>query len=416
MDTLIKLQEIAVHMALEPAEEVGAAGRMPERKGERERGGKGDPFSPSPPLPCGLPSNTAERRAAAKAAALGVTHVHLPNGRLMPLLKTMMTTACERDCHYCPFRAGRSQTRRITFTPDEMAKAFMDMRRAGAVDGLFLSSGIIGGGVRAQDKLLDTVDIIRRKFDYRGYIHLKIMPGAERDQVLRAAQLADRLSINLEAPTPQRLAALAPGKQFAAELLTPLGWIEQFRRERPAHENVKGRWPSSVTQFVVGAVDETDVELLSAVAHLNRTASLQRAYFSAFRPVADTPLANRAAEDPWREHRLYQASFLFRDYGFDLEEMPFDAAGRLPLDTDPKRAWAAANLREAPVEVNRAAREELLRVPGIGPKGAAAILRARRQATLRSVGELRQIGVRTKDIEPFVLLDGRRPEYQLRLF
>ena len=250
MDTLIKLQEIAVHMALEPAEEVGAAGRMPERKGERERGGKGDPFSPSPPLPCGLPSNTAERQAAAKAAALGVTHVHLPNGRLMPLLKTMMTTACERDCHYCPFRAGRSQTRRITFTPDEMAKAFMDMRRAGAVDGLFLSSGIIGGGVRAQDKLLDTVDIIRRKFDYRGYIHLKIMPGAERDQVLRAAQLADRLSINLEAPTPRRLAALAPKKQFIEELLTPLRWIEQFRRERPAHENVKGRWPSSVKMCI----------------------------------------------------------------------------------------------------------------------------------------------------------------------
>lgn len=427
MDALIKLQEIAVHMALEPAEEVGRLPAEPGgamgRKGEREKGGANHPFSPSPlppfsssPLPCGLPSNTADRRAAAKAASLGVTHVHLPNGQLMPLLKTMMTTACERDCHYCPFRAGRSGTRRVTFSPDEMAQAFMDMRRAGAVDGLFLSSGIIGGGARAQDKLLDTADIIRHKFGYRGYIHLKIMPGAERDQVLRAAQLADRLSINLEAPTPQRLAALAPKKQFAAELLTPLRWIEAFRRERPAHENVKGRWPSSVTQFVVGAVDETDVELLSAVEHLNRAAGLKRAYFSAFRPVEDTPLENRPAEDPWREHRLYQASFLFRDYGFALEEMPFDAAGRLPLDTDPKRAWAAANLREAPVEVNRAAREELLRVPGIGPKGAAAILAARRQATLRSVGELRQIGVRTKDIEPFVLLDGRRPEYQLRLF
>ncbi|CUS06318.1 conserved protein of unknown function [Candidatus Promineifilum breve] len=428
MDTLIKLQEIAVHMALEPAEEVGRL--PPEAQGGRGAGVQGRtdvlsaspllPRSPAPlpsaPLPCGLSSNTADRKAAAQAASLGVTHVHLPNGRLMPLLKTMMTTACERDCHYCPFRAGRSQTRRVTFSPDEMAKAFNDMRRAGAVDGLFLSSGIIGGGVRAQDKLLDTVDIIRHKFGYRGYVHLKIMPGAERDQVLRAAQLADRLSINLEAPTPQRLAALAPKKQFIDELLTPLRWIEQFRRERPAHENVKGRWPSSVTQFVVGAVDETDLELLSAVAHLNHTASLQRAYFSAFRPVADTPLENRTAEDPWREHRLYQASFLFRDYGFDLEEMPFDAAGRLPLDTDPKRAWAAANLRHAPVEVNRAAREELLRVPGIGPKGAAAILRARRQATLRSVGDLRQIGVRTKDIEPFVLLDGRQPEFQLKLF
>ena len=147
-----------------------------------------------------------------------------------------------------------------------------------------------------------------------------------------------------------------------------------------------------------------------------REAGLKRAYFSAFHPIVDTPLENHPAEDPWREHRLYQASFLLRDYGFDLEEMPFDERGRLPLDTDPKRAWAVANLREAPVELNRAEREELLRVPGIGPKGAAAILQARRRATLRSVGELRQIGVRTKDIEPFVLLDGQRPEYQLRLF
>ncbi len=423
MDTLIKLQEIAVHMNLEPAEEVGAGGRVPLEakggKGEREKGHSSaplPPFSPSPPLPCGLPENPGERRAAAKAAALGVTEVHLPNGRLMPLLKTMMTTACERNCHYCPFRAGRSATRRVTFSPDEMAKAFIDMRRAGAVDGLFLSSGIIGGGVRAQDKLLDTADIIRHTYGYTGYVHLKIMPGAERDQVYRAMQLADRLSINLEAPTPERLAALAPKKQFADELLAPLRWMETIRREEPPERGWKGRWPSSVTQFVVGAVDESDLELLSATHHLTRAASLKRAYFSAFRPVSDTPLANRPAEDPWREHRLYQASFLFRDYGFDLEEMPFDARGRLPLDTDPKRAWAEVHLCERPVEVNRAEREELLRVPGIGPKGAAAILRARRRATLRSVGELRQIGVRTKDIEPFVLLDGRRPEYQLRLF
>lgn len=428
MDTLIKLQEIAVHMDLEPAEEVGGQGRGAERRsrgaGERRsrgaeemrRGGAAN-FSgvPAAPLPCGLPADPSERRAAAQRSSLGVTHVQLPNGKTMPLLKTMMTTACERNCNYCPFRAGRNY-RRVTFRPDEMAKAFMDMRRAGAVDGLFLSSGIIGGGVRSQDKLLDTADIIRRKHGYSGYIHLKIMPGSERDQVYRAMQLADRLSINLESPTPERLASLAPKKQFIEELLTPLRWMEEIRRERPPHESVMGRWPSSVTQFVVGAVDETDLELLSATHYLTRQASLKRAYFSAFHPIHDTPLENRPAEDPWREHRLYQASFLFRDYGFDLEEMPFDERGRLPLDTDPKRAWAVANLRERPVEVNRAEREELLRVPGIGPKGAAAILAARRRATLRSVKELRQIGVRTKDIEPFVLLDGRRPEYQLRLF
>ena len=161
---------------------------------------------------------------------------------------------------------------------------------------------------------------------------------------------------------------------------------------------------------------EGDLDLLNVTHCLTRRAGRRRAYFAAFRPIEDTPLGDRPAENPWRQHRLYQASYLFRDYGFDLEEMPFDDDGRLPLDTDPKRAWAEANLRETPVEVNRAEREELLRVPGIGPKGAAAIIAARRRARLRSVGDLRQIGVRTKDIEPFVLLDGQRPVYQLKLF
>ncbi len=409
MDTLIKLQEIAVHMGLEPAEE--AQGGW----GAGERGRAPLPLSPAPPLPCGLPSNAAERKATAQQNALGITHAQLPGGGTIPLLKTLLTSACERNCAYCPFRAGRNY-RRVTFSPDEMAKAFADMRRAGVAEGLFLSSGIIGGGVRAQDKLLDTVDILRRKHHFNGYIHLKIMPGAERDQVYRAMQLADRLSVNLEGPTPARLALLAPKKQFVEELLTPLRWIEEIRRERPSREGWKGRWPSSTTQFVVGAVGESDLELLNVTHYLTRQAGLRRAYFSAFRPIDDTPLSDHPAENPWRQHRLYQASYLFRDYGFDLEEMPFDDDGRLPLDTDPKRAWAEANLRETPVEVNRAEREELLRVPGIGPKGAEAILAARRRARLRSVGDLRQIGVRTKDIEPFVLLDGQRPTYQLKLF
>ena len=404
METLIKLQEIAVHMDLEPAEEVGRLPAAPTTP-------------PDAPLPCGLPAapqRPSDRRAA-KMNDLGVFHAALPNGGTIPLLKTLLTSACERNCTYCPFRAGRNY-RRTTFRPDEMATAFMDMRRAGMVEGLFLSSGIIGGGVRAQDKLLDTIDILRHKHHFGGYVHLKIMPGAEHAQVVRAMQLADRVSVNLEGPNPARLSVLAPKKQFVEELLTPLRWIEAIRRERPPREGWRGRWPSSVTQFVVGGAGESDLELLHATSYLTREAGLRRAYFSAFRPVSDTPLEHLPAENPWRQHRLYQASFLFRDYGFDLEEMPFDAGGRLPLDTDPKRAWAEVHLREAPVEVNRAEREELLRVPGIGPKGAEAILAARRRARLRSVGDLRQIGVRTKDIEPFVLLDGHRPDYQLRLF
>jgi len=339
----------------------------------------------------------------------------LPNGQKIMLLKTLLSSACERDCFYCPFRAGRD-FRRATFKPDEFANLFSKLTQSGAAEGVFLSSGLANGGVTTQDKLLDTAEILRKKHGFRGYIHLKIMPGADRDQVFRAMQLADRVSINLEAPNTRRLALLAPQKMFMDELLQPLRMVEHIRRTQPGHKGWNGRWPSSTTQFVVGAVGESDLELLSATHHLIRAAGLKRAYFSAFRPVSDTPLSDRPAENPWRQHRLYQASYLFRDYGFDLDEMPFDDDGRLPLYTDPKRAWAEANLRDAPVEVNRAEREELLRVPGVGPKGAAAILAARRRARLRSVGDLRQIGVRTKDIEPFVLLDGQRPVYQLKLF
>jgi predicted DNA-binding helix-hairpin-helix protein len=204
-------------------------------------------------------------------------------------------------------------------------------------------------------------------------------------------------------------------KEFTEELVRPLQWIEEVRRNQPQYLGWNGRWPSTVTQFVVGAVGESDLELLSTADYLYRHLRLGRTYFSAFRPIADTPLEEHAAENPWREHRLYQASFLLRDYGFDMEEMPFDDDGKLPLAVDPKMGWAQHNLLEQPVEVNRAGRESLLRVPGIGPKGADAIVRARRQGKLRDVQDLRQIGVVTTRLAPFVLLDGRRPARQLRL-
>ena len=404
METLVKLEEVAVHMHLEPAEET--------------------PPLPKPPAPdasvapCGqiiTAPTTKPQTLADKRAALGITYAAMPNGRKMPLLKTMLTSACERNCNYCPFRAGRNY-RRTTFKPEEMAQTFMNLYRAGLAEGLFLSSGVIGGGVKTQDKLLATAEILRHKHQFRGYLHLKVMPGAQQAQVERAMQLASRVSVNLEAPNDGRLAELAPMKQFEAELLRPLRWMQAVRQNQPQHLGWNGRWPSSTTQFVVGGVAESDLEILSTAAFLFQNAGLQRAYFMAFNPVPGTPLENHPAENPWRQHRLYQASFLFRDYGWELEEMPFNPDGSLPLDADPKLAWARANLAHEPVEVNRAERPELLRVPGIGPKSANTILRARRQGTLRETADLRKLGVSTKRLEPFVLLDGKRPTYQLKLF
>jgi len=346
------------------------------------------------------------------------TFVHpaqLPNGQNIKLLKTLLTSACERDCYYCPFRAGRD-FRRATFKAEEFASLFMNLRKVGAAEGIFLSSGIAGGGIRTQDKLIDTADILRHKLGFRGYIHLKIMPGAEKSQVERAMQLADRLSVNLEAPNTERLKRLAPHKTFMEELLQPLKWIDQIRSEQPAYKGWKGRWPSTVTQYVVGGSDESDLELLTTTHWLHKNVRLKRAYFSAFSPIRDTPLENKSPTDPLREHRLYQASFLLRDYGFDLEELPFTGEGNLPLPTDPKLAWAQANLTERPLEINHADKSELLRVPGIGLKGAEAILRARHQYKLQDVSTLKKLGVVAERAAPYVLLDGKRAPTQMALF
>jgi predicted DNA-binding helix-hairpin-helix protein len=354
----------------------------------------------------------------AKQESLGITQAVMPGGKRITLLKTLLTSACERNCFYCPFRSGQNY-RRATFTPDEMASTFMTMYRAGMVEGLFLSSGIIKGGVSTQDRLIDTAEILRKKHNYNGYLHLKIMPGAEKDQVRRSMQMASRVSVNLEGPNTKRLALLAPKKIFFEELLEPLKWVEDIRRsELPRgmwNENHDQRWPSSTTQFVVGAVGESDLELLSTTAYLYENAGLSRTYYMAFRPVPGTPLEDHPPEDPWRRHRLYQASFLLRDYGFDMEELPFDPKGDLSLTLDPKQNWALDNLSQSPVEVNQADWELLIRVPGIGPKGARSILQARRNTTFRQLVDLKRIGVNPGRPAPFVLLDGKRPDHQMRL-
>jgi predicted DNA-binding helix-hairpin-helix protein len=344
-----------------------------------------------------------------------ITNATLPNGKKIPLLKTLLTSACERNCFYCPFRAGRD-FRRATFKPEGLADIYLALHRAGIAEGIFLSSGIIGGGARTQDLLLDTADILRHKLNYRGYLHLKIMPGAERDQVERSMQLADRISVNLEAPNTKRLNKLAPRKQFLDELIQPLRWIEEIRRTRPSHMGWNNHWPSSVTQFVVGAVGESDLELLKTTAQLYGQLQLRRAYFSRFNPIPDTPLEHQTGETVNRQHRLYQASFLLRDYNFSLEELPLDQAGNLPQHTDPKLAWAKLHLAERPVEINQADRFMLLRIPGIGPKSARAIINRRRQGRLLYLSELGKLGINTNRVAPFILVNGVRPSFQASLW
>jgi predicted DNA-binding helix-hairpin-helix protein len=379
MDTLNRLKILSSQMDFEPAEDYGCPKINPSKK-----------YS-------GFVHNAV-----------------MPNGKSIALLKTLLTSACERDCYYCPFRAGRN-FRRATLKPTEMAHIFMSMHRAGIVKGLFLSSGLIGGGVHTQDKLIDTAEILRMKLRFRGYLHLKIMPGAEQDQVQRAMQLANRVSLNLEAPNTKRLQILAPHKIFIDELIQPLRWVEDIRKSNSGSSAWDRRWPSVATQFVVGGAGENDFELLTTTEYLYRELRLQRAYYSPFRPVENTPLENQRPTLLQRENRLYQASFLIRDYGFSLDELPFDKSGNIPIETDPKLSWAQTNLIENPVEVNQANKEDLLHIPGIGPRGVKAIIAKRIHGKINNLEDLRKIGINTKRAAPFILLNGRRPSQQLLL-
>lgn len=349
------------------------------------------------------------------SAATPIYHAALPGGKKIKLLKSMLTSMCERDCFYCPFRIGRDFQRQ-TFRPDDMSNLFINLVASQNAEGMFLSSGVAGGGIRTQDRLIDTAEILRLKKGFRGYLHLKIMPGAEREQVLRAMQLANRISINLEAPNDHRLPSLAPHKVFLQELLKPLQWAEEIRRSESQHLGWNGQWPSLATQFVVGGAGENDLELLTTSSYLLKRLHLSRIYYSAFRPIPNTPMEHQNAENPIRQDRLYQAFFLMRDYGFELEELPFTNQGNLPLENDPKLIWARINLSESPIEVNKAELHQLLRIPGIGPQNAQKILHARRRHPLHSLADLQALGISTSRLIPFILLNGRRPVYQPALF
>jgi len=356
---------------------------------------------------------------ATQSIQQGITHAtgflydaKRQGGGTTRLFKVLQTNACRFACKYC-FTSCAIRRKRTTFKPDELATTFISLSRARRAEGLFLSSGIVPDADTTMEKMLATVERLRLREGYRGYIHLKLIPGASYDLIERAVELADRVSLNLEAPSPERLAALAPDKEFTESMWGRMAWASQLMRR--ARQEGRRAARSLTTQFVVGAVGESDRELLATVQRTQRELGLWRAYFSAFHPIERSPLADQPAEDPVRALRLYQSDFMLRDYGFAYDELPFDERGLLPRDKTPKQAWAERHLHE-PVEVNRARREELLRVPGIGPKSADRIIAARRETRLRDLEQLRKLGVTTGWAAPFVLLDGRRAPVQLGLW
>lgn len=334
----------------------------------------------------------------------------------MPVLKVLQTSHCQFNCKYCAFRKD-SDRQRETLTPDELASTTIKMVDAGIVEGLFLSSGI-GENIRStMTQIVDTARIIREKYLFDGYIHLKILPGSSIDLIEAAGQYADRLSINMEAPSETALKNIAPNKTIQNSILKQMQWIETLRR--------KGKIPKrvgQVTQFVVGGSDdpgENDRALVTAAEYLYRELKFRRVYYSTFNPVMGTPLQDRAPENPKRSHRLYQADRLLAEYGFKPDEFLYNNEGRLDLDIDPKESWANAHPEIFPVEITRAEKSQLLRIPGIGPTFAKRIMESRYSGGLGSVDDFKKIGRVPEKALKYILVKGKpgvREKTQVRGF
>jgi predicted DNA-binding helix-hairpin-helix protein len=355
-------------------------------------------------------------RHASEAGALRPLNIRVLRGSGGPikLLRILMTNACALNCHYCPMRRDRTM-RRTLLKPEELVRIFLGALRRGWCEGLFITTGIPARPEKVTDDLIAVLEMLRVRHRFAGYIHVKLVPGADEAQIERITALATRVSVNLEAACGDTLRRVAPEKVLSNTLVT----LERARRvvvanraEERAGRPRDGRAPGGVAgmtmQFVVGATPDSDRTIMDRVTSLYAGGGIHHAHFSAFRPIRDTPMEGAAAAPVLREHRLYQADWLLRDYGFAPNEVVYEANGNLPLAMDPKAAWALAHPERFPVDVSSATYDELVRVPGIGPRSARRIVNERRTAVIRGLTDLRQFGVVTTRAGGFLALRGRR--------
>jgi predicted DNA-binding helix-hairpin-helix protein len=327
----------------------------------------------------------------------------LPNGGKSILFKTLISNACSSDCKYCPLRRN-IDTRRCTLSPEETAKIFMDYYTHDQVFGLFLSSGLTGSPDKAMQRLTDTVEILRNKHRFRGYIHLKVLPGAGPAAIQKAVSLSSAVSLNIETPGPDHLEKLSKTKNFLTDIIEPIKQISSLTAKGNRYQSVK-----QTTQFIVGASNETDAEIVKYTAALYERLKLNRIYFSAYQKgLGDSSLLAEQKQNPnpqnilTREHRLYQVDFLLRKYSFKGDEIPFEKNGRLSLETDPKQLWADNHPENFPLNINSAPRDLLLRVPGLGPITINRILKQRRQSRLHSIRDIAKPNKRLIKAEKYI--------------
>ena len=362
-------------------------------------------------------SSGGERRGSRDGKGIGSTtgagicHAWAPDGRCISLLKILLTNFCIYDCAYCINRVS-SRVERARFSVEEVVSLTLEFYRRNYIEGLFLSSGIIRSPDETMAEMVRVARTLREREHFRGYIHLKTIPDAAPELIAEAGRWADRLSINVELPTEAALTQLAPEKsvQTIHGAMAEVKARGEAAKDRTARGTRAPRFAPAgqSTQMIVGADAATDGEILRRSSGLYNRFALRRVYYSAFSPIPDASKMLPLIQPPLvREHRLYQADWLMRNYGFDATEIA-PPTGMLDLQIDPKLAWALAHRALFPVNVNRAPREMLLRIPGIGPRSVERILKARRHRTLR-YEDLLAIGCVLKHAEPFITLPGWSP-------
>ncbi len=345
---------------------------------------------------------------------MGICHAYAPDGRCISLLKILLTNHCIFDCHYCINRKS-SNVRRARFTPQEVADLTLSFYRRNYIEGLFLSSGIVKSSNHTMEQLVETARILREEHDFRGYIHLKTIPEADAELVHRAGMYADRVSINVELPTDAGLTRLAPDKN-ARQIEGAMGKVKadivESTDARKRFKHAPRFAPAGQsTQMIVGADTATDADIVGKASRLYDGFGLRRVYYSAFSPIPDASAVLPLKRPPLiREHRLYQSDWLMRFYGYQSSEVmqATDADGNLPLDIDPKLAWALKFRDRFPVDVNRAPREMLLRVPGLGVTVVNRIIAARRHRSLR-LDEIGRLTQSIAKVRPFICAADWRP-------
>ncbi len=360
----------------------------------------------------GTTKRDSRKGGIGSAEGSGICHSYAPDGRCISLLKILLTNACAFDCLYCVNRSS-SNVRRARFTVEEVVQLTLDFYRRNYIEGLFLSSGIIKSPDYTMEQVVRVARTLRQTHGFKGYIHLKTIPDADDALIAEAGRWADRLSINIELPCETSLKTLAPEKDVRA-IRRSMGKLRLKIDEAKAEKRGARFAPAGQsTQMIIGADTANDRAILETSANLYSAYRLKRVYYSAFSPIPDASSALPSAAPPlMREHRLYQADWLLRFYGFALEELAEAKSGMLDLEIDPKLAWALNYRGKFPVDINRAPRELLMRVPGLGKKAVDRILASRRVRAIR-LDDLTRLRVPVRKAMPFLVTADHRPAARL---